>query len=316
MKWQRILGVYQNRSGAKSANNPKQTDTVWRTKYKILKNVQASGGQVFPPSGGGGGGGGPTNDPDVNAFLQCSLVSAQLQIDAVYNLVIGLKAANLWNSFDAIYPFVGGASYTHACNLANPAQFKITWVGGVTHNASGITGDGLTGYGDTGFIPSVNASRYGKNSASIGVYCGTAAPAMALNQRASFVGVQDLGNTSSDIGFYNSSPNQTAAGGPNGVLQAIQNTATEKGHSIVSRTNSNNVDLYSPDGTTTSFAYGSVALTSASFFVLAYNLVGVGAAAFLPATLSFAFMGSGFSASDISVIKSLITQFETALGRA
>lgn len=58
------------------------------------------------------------------------------------------------------YPFVGGSASAHSFNLAN-SLYTITWGGTVTHNANGITGDGATGYGDTGLAQSVIGSTGG-----------------------------------------------------------------------------------------------------------------------------------------------------------
>src|SRR5205085_1059836 len=71
----------------------------------------------------------------------------------VNNLVVSLKGAGLWTKLKAIYPYVGGSATAHKWNLKDPrvldAAYRITWSGGVTHNANGVTFDGSTGYGDT-----------------------------------------------------------------------------------------------------------------------------------------------------------------------
>lgn len=42
------------------------------------------------------------------------------QANAINNLVISLKEANLWNKMVIIYPFVGGTSFKHSLNLKEP----------------------------------------------------------------------------------------------------------------------------------------------------------------------------------------------------
>ena len=85
------------------------------------------------------------------------------------NLITCLKAAGVWNLMDAIYPMVGGTLGTCAINLKNPGTYNITWHGGVTASSAGVTGDGATGYGDTGFNAVTAGGNYSLNSASFGV---------------------------------------------------------------------------------------------------------------------------------------------------
>lgn len=89
-------------------------------------------------------------DSDAQAFFTAAGISDTTQKDAVDALVVSLKAAGVWSKCLAIYPFVGSDATKHSYNLKNPSNYQITWHGTVTHNANGITGDGSTGYGDTG----------------------------------------------------------------------------------------------------------------------------------------------------------------------
>lgn len=96
--------------------------------------------------------GGGATDADATAFLIASGNDGDATISAAtHALVIALKGAGVWSKFDAIYPFVGGSSTTHAVNLKNPGTHDMTWGGTVTHDSNGITGNGSTGYGDTGW---------------------------------------------------------------------------------------------------------------------------------------------------------------------
>ena len=99
---------------------------------------------VIGNSGGGGGG----FDPDAQAFITAAGITDTTQKNAINTLVLDLKAYAIWPKFIAIYPYVGGTATTHKFNLVDPlddnAAFRITWNGGVTHNANGITGNGLS----------------------------------------------------------------------------------------------------------------------------------------------------------------------------
>jgi hypothetical protein len=91
-------------------------------------------------------------DSDVSAFIAATGItgSAVLAVDA---LVASLKAENLWNTFDAIYPMVGANATAHKYNLKNPqdtdAAFRLNFVGGWTHNSNGAQGNGTNAYADT-----------------------------------------------------------------------------------------------------------------------------------------------------------------------
>jgi hypothetical protein len=101
------------------------------------------------------------NVPDISVqlFLNSSGITNLVIISALNTLVRTLKSNGIWDKRQAIYPFVGGSAHTHKFNLKDArdldAAFRITWVGGVTHDQNGFTGNGTTGYGNTNFTPSV-----------------------------------------------------------------------------------------------------------------------------------------------------------------
>ena len=56
----------------------------------------------------------------------------------------------LEETFEFVYPFVGGSAAAHSFNLVDPTKGRITWVGGLTHDQFGTTGNGTNGFGKTG----------------------------------------------------------------------------------------------------------------------------------------------------------------------
>lgn len=95
-------------------------------------------------------------DPDAFRFIEVANITDQTQIDAVNNLVTGLKANNLWDKMQAVYPFVGGTAFSHKFNLKNPADansaYRILWSGAIIHSDKGVAFNG-TSYGNTNFTP-------------------------------------------------------------------------------------------------------------------------------------------------------------------
>lgn len=298
-RWTRILGVYQNRPGAQASNNPLPTDPVRRIKEKILNAINA---------GSTGGDGGGTGDPDVDAFVSCANLTDPTQIAAVLALATSLKGNSLWNSFDAIYPFVGGNASAHSCNLKKAGTFSITWHGGVTHNAFGVTGDGTTGYGDTGFNPAVAGGIYANNSAYMGIYSRTSnftslGLPFGCTDGNSFSYILADSGTKLD-GFLNS----------NGTDTTVQTVPNFLGNISIVRTEALHYILYGPGGTT-SVGSSSVGLPNTSVFVLAQNVIGF-PASFFPGNLASFAIGGGFSAGQMANIHSAFTTYQTTLNRA
>lgn len=112
------------------------------------KKVGKSGGVAPTP---------PSYDSDAQAFFTAvegggdSLTTTEK--DATNQLVLDLKAASLFNVFDAFYPFVGGTATAHKWNLLDPqdtdAAYRMTFLGGMTHSSTGIRGNGTNSVGNT-----------------------------------------------------------------------------------------------------------------------------------------------------------------------
>jgi hypothetical protein len=92
-------------------------------------------------------------DADASTFFTAANITDTTQKNAVNKLVVDLKAASLWTNMKAVYPIVGGTAATHKYNLKNAADtdaaFRLSFLGTVTHDANGVTGNGTTGYADT-----------------------------------------------------------------------------------------------------------------------------------------------------------------------
>ncbi len=70
---------------------------------------------------------------------------------AVDNVVVALKAAGVWSTFDAFWLFAVPDATLATYNLINTMQYQVTWTGTVNQAPNvGVTSDGTTGYGSTG----------------------------------------------------------------------------------------------------------------------------------------------------------------------
>lgn len=94
-------------------------------------------------------------ESEAKAFFAVNTGLNTTQKDAVNQLILDLKEANLWSRMKAIYPVVGGTADAHKWNLINPADsnaaFRIVWNGTVSHSGTGFTPNGTNGYGNTFF---------------------------------------------------------------------------------------------------------------------------------------------------------------------
>lgn len=120
---------------------------------------------------------GVTYDADAQAFITAAALSDNTQMNAINNFVLALKAANIWNKFYALWPFVGGTATSHKWNLRSPldtnAAYRLSFVGGLTHSATGVLGNGTNGYMLSFFNPTtvdaateIGFSFYSRTSSS------------------------------------------------------------------------------------------------------------------------------------------------------
>jgi hypothetical protein len=104
----------------------------------------------------------PFLDPDALVFLQAAGIVDGTIITAVDTLVRDLKGYGIWTKLKAIYPFVGGTATTHKFNLKNPADtdaaFRLLFVGGWTHSATGAFPNGANAYANTFYTPNIEAN--------------------------------------------------------------------------------------------------------------------------------------------------------------
>jgi hypothetical protein len=74
----------------------------------------------------------------------------------------------LWAGLDAIWLLAVNDIRLANYNLKNPSQYNLTWYGTYTFTAyAGITGDGSSGYGDTGMARNALGLSYSQNSAAL-----------------------------------------------------------------------------------------------------------------------------------------------------
>lgn len=103
----------------------------------------------------------PSYDPDAVAYFTAAGITDTTEKDAVNQLVLDLKgtgstpnSTDLWTDAAAFYPISPTSLSAAAYNLRDTTTLNMTWANSPTHASTGVTFDGLTQYGDTGFNPS------------------------------------------------------------------------------------------------------------------------------------------------------------------
>ena len=102
------------------------------------------------------------SDDFAGIFLSATGITDPTITSAVYTLVNDLNGYGLWTKMLGIYPLVGGTASSHSWNLKDTTKLKMRWVGGMTHDSNGVTGNGTNSYGqpDITGTTGINATNY------------------------------------------------------------------------------------------------------------------------------------------------------------
>ena len=245
------------------------------------------------------------SDADAQAFVTNANIDDQVQANAINDLVIGMKADGTWSKMKAIYPFVGGTATSHSFNLKDTSVHQITWFGGLTHDANGVTPNGTNGYGNLNFNPRTHLGT----QSSMGTYC-------RVNNTSS--GKVDYGSSNLD-GFQNAcliasfgnliyfqnigSGNDITT--PNATTNAFFHTGLDTSNNLFAFKNSTLLLSKTPA------VIGTPPNVNTTLF--AFNAGGVNS--FSPRPSSFFFAASGTTQADNTSIYSRIQAFQTTLNR-
>lgn len=250
-------------------------------------------------------------DPATSAFITAAGITDPTQINAINRLVLNYKgqgnlnsSVDLWADTDVIAPLVGGNATAHRVNLKT-ATNVITFFGGITHNANGITGNGANGYG----LLTIAPNSLSQNNNRIGGYLRSDTGA------ASFVGL--IGAT--DASFTNGLNIEISKTGS--TLLTYNNTsfktssiANRTGLIGINRTISNNYKEFRNGILLRTITENSLSPINLPFTILANNNGGF-PIRFSPENVAFYSLGNGLIDSNVLLEYQIIQQFQTDLGR-
>lgn len=247
------------------------------------------------------GGGPPVYDPDAEAFFVATGIVDNAEKSAVNTLVIAFKDAALWTLMHAIYPFVGGTAGRHAVNLKTPGTFDITWNGTVVHDSNGITGDGATGYGDTGLNL---VSDTTPDSLAFGVYSRTDIAEVSRDIATQTPSVDVTGIWTKYIDGNTYFDNNQSIG------RCVAASPTSLGLWTSSRTASNLHRGFNNDTQVAVTTAGQGTLDNSTFAILRAS-----GATFSTRNLAFAFISDGLTAIDMINFNAAVQAYQTSLSR-
>ena len=229
--------------------------------------------------------------------------------NATNQLVLDLKANSLWTPMKAIYPMVGASAAACAQNLKS-SSFTGTFNGSVTFASTGVTGNGLTGYMNSGFVPSTNGLTYDNNHISF--YSRTTAVGgtdffeMGSSTNASFTDALSL---------WSRRANDTA-GYDNGEFSTNRSTFTNTdGKGFYCGTAVTTTSKFFKNGVNqASKSLTSSSMSSVNFFILAFNEENA-VIYYSTKELAFASIGNGLTDTEASNFYTAVQAFQTTLSR-
>ena len=249
-------------------------------------------------------------DADAQAFISAAAITNATQIDAINNLVEGLKADGIWSKMKAIYPFIGGTASTHKFNLKDPrdldAAFRLLFVGGWTHSSTGALPNGTSGYANTFLTPATTLTL---NNSHLSYYSRSNVAGRTGIAIGSYNNVFTSGNQIAirwtDDNFYSNIDNA--------ALIVATNTNTT-GFYITSRTASNLIKSYKNNSLLGSNTTSSVTLNNAAIFLGARSDGGL-VVLFDNKECAFSSIGDGLTDTEAANYYTRVQAFQTALNR-
>lgn len=239
-------------------------------------------------------------DSDAQAFLTAAGITDPTISAAVNTLILGCKSSNLWTDIDVMLPIVGGSASSHRVCMKT-ATNKVTWNGGVTHDSTGVLFNGTNGYGNVDW----NAPNlYNRTAIEWTVDLITSGQWSGI-----FTGVGAFGMRLSKV----SGNLETTNIGTNNNLLIYLSSAFGFKASVVEGNVTNGGKHYGSSGLLYESTPGSTP-SGHNYYIAALNNSG-SPIQFGNRKQSFFAFGNALNASKIAIIKTLIQDFQTTIGR-
>lgn len=241
--------------------------------------------------------------PEAAAFFAALAIQPPAaKKDAVDAFVATLKTAGVWARMDWIsIPLAGLQSFR--VNLVNPAQVATVTGTVAWTDFAGMTGDGTTGYLDTGFNPiTASTPKFLQNDAHMGAQIGTNVSSLAC----------DMGQNRAGLYTRNSTALLTYPNAGTSVSATLP-VATSIGHSLWTRRSATATELYRDGASIGTSATASAAPFSHTFVLGAGRTSAGAAASFSNRQIRAAHFGGQLSAGEVSALNGALSTLLAAL---
>lgn len=259
-------------------------------------------------------GGAINYDADALAFMTAASITDNTQKTAVNSLVTDLKTANIWSKMKALYPFVGGSATSHKFNLKDPrdldAAFRLSFVGGGTHSATGYFPNGTTAYANTFIKPNLTLNS---TNSHLSYYSRTD----SSNQN--MIGMQDDNVGAAPHYIVANKTQDSYAISCTDANRVVVNASNTQGFYVVSRESLTSLKGYkqgSLQGTNTATSLGKRG--AINILIGAFNYrppSGSDSISYGNKECSFSTIGDGLTDSEVTALHNAVQTFNTTLGR-
>jgi hypothetical protein len=234
-------------------------------------------------------------DLDAELFLGVANISNTTIRSAINQLVIDLKNANIWIKITLLYPFVGGTAITHRLNLKNPNTYALTFTGGWVHNSLGILMNNIDTFASTG---------YSANN-------GNLAMSAYLTQRTNGAQGAIMGAYNSGIFALRATATQDIFHNESGTTGKTITPAVVHPFLGNSRTAANSWFAQNGNNVFTNYTDAAPSVSSEVRIGNISNTTWYGAH-----QLGFAHVSDPLTQAEMTLLRTAVINFETALGRA
>jgi hypothetical protein len=232
---------------------------------------------------------------------------------ATVTLFTSLVSNGYWDNLTAFYPIIGGTQSAHAINAKSPGTFNLTFSGGWTHNASGMTNNGTTGvantgvndFYDTGANDTKHISIYSRtNNISsgydVGAYNSSSTCCTQIQTR--YTDISSLVGYNASLGIYNGGSRQGTSTDSSGMWVVNRRNTTNSGMWVLR--NGANVSNPNPANQVCS-AFLSVYIGAQNYNGTALNFT----------ARQYCFMSIGKTISNESLFSTLVNNFQAVFSR-
>ena len=246
------------------------------------------------------------SDSDAQAFISAATITDNTQQNAINQLVLDLKSANIWSKMKAIYPFVGGSATSHRFNLkaptTNASDYYLIPNGGITHSSSGVTFNGSTGYYNTQLV----ANTLTLNSTHISSYI--------RDFLSGYTGFLIGSNVASRLWLapsFSGTQSYFQVNNSNAVAGVRSNSA---GLWLATRITSTNELAYNQGTLYVNKTANSTSLDTGNIFIGVRNN-GANVTNYYTGTMCFSSIGDGLDSTESTAFYNAVQTFQTTLAR-